>query len=224
MEEEKVLIGFDLSTASKLSIELLIEDAVDVSVFGEIAKANKKRPEILTLLLDNPETPDEVRQQVSDVLSVPLKQRSEIAKVQKTEEERAQTILQKIQKLTVSEKIHLALRGGKEIRSILLRDPNKEVCMTVMENPKITETEIEVIAKSRSVSDEALRKIAKKREWMKNYNIIYGLVTNPKTPPGIALPLVSELKTRDLSILEKNKNVTEGIRATAKKLVRARKG
>jgi len=224
MEEEKVLIGFDLSTASKLSIELLIEDAVDVSVFGEIAKANKNRPEILTLLLDHPETPDEVRQQVSDVLSVPLKQRSEIAKVQKTQEERAQTILQKIQKLSVSERIHLALRGGKEIRSILLRDPNKEVCMTVMENPKITETEIEVIAKSRSIAEEALRRIAKKREWMKNYNIIFALVTNPKTPPGIGLPLVSELKTRDLSILEKNKNVTEGIRATAKKLVRARKG
>ena len=224
MEEEKVLIGFNLSTASKLSIELLIEDAVDVSIFGEIAKANKNRPEILILLLDHPETPDEVRQQVSDKLSVPLKQRSEIAKVQKTHEERAQTILQKIQKLTVSERIHLALRGGKEIRSILLRDPNKEVCMTVMENPKITETEIEVIARSRSIAEEALRRIAKKRDWMKNYNIILALVTNPKTPPGIALSLVSELKTRDLSILEKNKNVTEGIRSTAKKLVRARKG
>jgi hypothetical protein len=48
-------------------------------------------------------------------------------------------------------------------------------------------------------------------------------VTNPKTPPGISVVLVNELKTRDLAILEKNKNVIEGVRATAKKILRARK-
>jgi hypothetical protein len=58
---------------------------------------------------------------------------------------------------------------------------------------------------------------------MKNYNVILGLVTNPKTPPGISVVLVNELKTRDLAILEKNKNVIEGVRATAKKILRARK-
>lgn len=113
--------------------------------------------------------------------------------------------------------------GGKEVRAILLRDPNKEVSLTVLENPKITETEIENIAKSRSISDEALRKITKKRKWMKNYNIILSLVTNPKTAANIAVNLVSELRTRDLALLEKNKNVPEGVRITAKKLLKARK-
>jgi hypothetical protein len=96
--------------------------------------------------------------------------------------------------------------------------------MTVLNNPKITETEIEILSKSRSVSDEVLRKITKKREWMKNYAIVSSIVTNPKTPAGIAVKLVSELKTRDLSVIEKNRNVSEGVRAMAKKLVRARKG
>jgi hypothetical protein len=223
MEEDKILIGIDLSNASPMLIELLIEDSIDESVFKEIAKANIKRPDILKILLESPETPDDVRQEVSAALSVPVKAKSEIVRVPKTSEERALTILQRIQKLSVSERIHLALRGGKEIRSILLRDSNKEVALTVLGNPKITDTEIEVIAKSRSIPDEALRKITKKREWMKNYNIVYALVTNPKTPPGIALPLVTELKTKDLGILERNKNVSEGIRSTAKKLLRARK-
>lgn len=223
MEEEKILIGIDLSNASKEAIELLIEDAIDPSIFEDIAKANTHRPDILQLLHEYPDTPDEVRQQIAQTLHVPVKPKTEIQKIHKPPEERAQTILQKIQKLSVSERIHLALRGGKEIRSILLRDPNKEVSLTVLANPKITETEIELVAKSRSIPDEALRKITKKKEWMKNYNIVFALVTNPKTPPGIAIPLVSELKTRDLSLLEKNKNVTEGIRATAKKLLRARK-
>jgi hypothetical protein len=223
MEEDRILIGIDFSNASKEVIELLIEDASETSIFEEIAKANMSRPEILTLLLENPDIPDEVRQQVAGALQVPVKARSEIVKVKKSPEARTQTILQKIQKLSVSNKIHLALRGGKEIRSILLRDPSKEVVLTVLENPKLTETEIELISKSRSIPDEVLRKITKNREWMRNYNVVLGLVTNPKTPPGISVVLVNELKTRDLAILEKNKNVVEGVRATAKKILRARK-
>jgi len=224
MDEEKLLIGIDLSTASEVLIELIIEDAVDPSVYEEIARANTNRSEILRLLLDSPETPDETRALVSGMLNIPAKPKSEIVRAQKTPEDRSQSILQRIQKLKVSEKIQLALRGGKEVRTILMRDPNKEVCLSVLENPKINDTEIELIARSRSIPDEALRKITKKREWMKNYNIMLALLTNPKLPTGIALPLVSELKTRDLAMLEKNRNVSEGLRGTAKKLLRARKG
>ncbi len=221
--EEPLLVGIDLSTASTILIELMIEDAADPSVYGEIARANTHRPDILALLIENPDTPDEVRKQISGAMRIPVKPKSEVVRVHKPPEARAQTILQRIQKLSVSERIQLALRGGREIRSILLRDPNKEVSLTVLQNPKITDTEVELIAKSRSISDEALRKITKRKEWMKNYNVLLALVNNPKTPSGVALPLVSELKTRDLGLLEKNRNVAEGIRATAKKLLRARK-
>lgn len=223
MKEDKGSIGIDLSTAPKKVIELLIREALEPSIFDEILKANMERPEILTLLLENPDTPNEIRQQIAKALHIPVKPHPGISKVDKLSEMRTQNILQRIQKLSVSEKIHLALRGGKEIRSILLRDPSKEVVLRVLENPKITETEIELLSRSRSVSDEILRKITTKKEWMKNYNVIMGLVTNPKTPPGIAVTLVSELKTKDLSMLEKNKNVLEGVRATAKKFLRARR-
>ncbi|MEW6213864.1 MAG: hypothetical protein AB1478_01465 [Nitrospirota bacterium] len=222
MEEQKFL-ALDLSIASKELIELLIEDPPEPSIFEEIVKANINRPEILTLLLESPYTPDEVRRHVSNILSVPVKPLSEIAKVERAPEVRAHNFLQKIQKLSVPERIHLALRGGREIRSILIKDPNKEVVMTVLENPKITETEIEMIARSRSIYEEALRKITKKKEWMKNYAIVLALVTNPKTPPNIAVTLAIELKTKDLTVLEKNKNVTEAVRAAAKKLLQWRK-
>jgi len=223
MKEDRFLIDIDLSTVPKEVIELLIEDALEPSIFEEIIRANMNRPEILTLLLENPSTPNEIRQQVAKALHIPVKPQSGIAKINKPSEIRTQNMLQRIQKLSVSEKIYLALRGGKEIRSILLRDPSKEVVLRVLENPRITETEIELLAKSRTVSEEILRKITKKKEWMKTYNVIMGLVTNPKTPPGIAVSLVNELKTKDLAVLEKNKNVLEGVRATAKKFLRARR-
>jgi hypothetical protein len=222
MEEKAILLGIDYSTASPSLVELILSEPSETAIFEEIARANRHRPEILGLLLENADTPDEVRKQIADIMHVPVKTRTEVAKVQKTPEERSQTILQRIQKLNVSERIQLALKAGKEIRGILLRDPNREVSLTVLDNPKLTETEIELIAKSRSVSDEALRKISKKKEWMKNYNVIQALVTNPKTPAGISLPLVSALRTKDLSLLGKNKNVPEGIRSTAKKLLSAR--
>jgi hypothetical protein len=223
MEETKILIGLDLSIASRELIELLIEDPPEPSIFEEIARANMNRPEILRLLLEHPDTPEEIRTEVAKVLQAPVKVPAEIIRVKKPPEVRAQTILQKVQKLSVSERIHLALRGGREIRSLLLKDTNREVVLTVLENPKITETEIETVARSRSTSEEVLRKITKKREWMKSYGIVLALVTNPKTPAGIAVTLVSELKTRDLAVLEKNKNVAEAVRAAAKRLLQWRK-
>lgn len=222
MEEKRILLGIDYSTASPLLVELILEEASEPALFEEIALSNLRRPEILNILIENPDTPDEVRQKIADILHVPVKPKTDVAVARKTSEERSQTMLQRIQRLSVSEKIQLALKGGKEIRTILLRDPNKEVSLTVLDNPKLTETEVELVAKSRSAQDEALRKISKKKEWMKNYSIIHAMVTNPKTPAGISLPLVSELKTRDLALLGKNKNVTEGIRSTAKKLLKAR--
>ncbi|NWF98621.1 MAG: hypothetical protein HXY52_06790 [Nitrospirae bacterium] len=223
MEEQRVLIGIDYSTASLLAIELLLEDAYDPSLYEEIAKANVNRPEVLRLILECPDTPDSVRKMVSDMMKVPDIPKEKIVKPRKPPEIREQTIFQRIQKLSVSERIQLAIRGGKEIRSILLRDSNKEVALSVLDNPRITETEIEMIAKSRSVTDEALRIITRKREWMKSYNIILALVNNPKTPVGIAMKLVPELRTRDLQILEKNRNVAEGVRSNAKKILKARK-
>ena len=222
MDEKRVLLEIDLSTASPLLIELLIEDAADASIFEEIVKANADRQEILHLLLDSIHTPDDVKDKLARTVRVPAK-RDEKPKGRQ-QEERELTILQRVQKLSISEKILIALRGGREIRNILFRDPNKEVALTVLENPKITETEVELIARSRSISDEALRKITKKREWMKNYSIKSALVTNPKTPTSLAIQLVSDMKTKDLVLLQKNKNVAEGVRVTAKRLLRARKG
>jgi hypothetical protein len=223
MEETKLLLELDLSLSSREVIEILIEDISEPSIFADIAKANTHRPEILRILIENPDTPDEVRQQIIKDLSAPVKIPSEVARVRKTPEMRAENIFQRIQRLGVVEKRHLARMGGREIRSVLIKDPNKEVLLTLLDNPKLTETEIEIMAKSRFMPEEALRKISKKREWMKKYPITLAIVTNPKTPPGIAVTFVNELKTKDLAILEKNRNISDAVRTTAKKILQSRR-
>jgi hypothetical protein len=159
----------------------------------------------------------------------PVPIRKAAKEAEETEEERhkrvqkAETLLHKISKLTVGERVHLAMKGGKEIRSILLKDSSKEVVKKVLENPRMTESEVELISKSRSVTEDALRIIAKKKEWMKNYTIMTGIVTNPKTPGGIAMQFVKNLTVKDLALIEKSKNVSEAVRSTAKKILRIKK-
>lgn len=225
MEERELMIGLDLSLASPEVIGILIEDVSDPGIFGEIAKENTNRPEILRLLLMSPLVPEEVRTLIGETLHLPAVPRKELVKTEGPQEKEmhAESLLQKIQKLSVAQRIQLALRGGREIRNILAKDTNKEVSLSVLENAKITETEIEMIAKNRFSLEEALRRISKNREWMKKYPILLGLVTNPKTPPGISVALVTEVKTRDLAVIEKNKNVAEAVRAAAKKLLKFRK-
>jgi hypothetical protein len=223
MDEPKILIGLDYSVASREVIEILIEAADDIDIFHDIASTNTNRPEILQLLYEHPDTPEDVRNLISGSLHLPVRAATDVARTERPKEVRVHNILQKIQTLSVSERVQLAMKGSREVRGILIKDTNKEVMLGVLDNQKITDTEIELIARSRSIHDEALRRIAKNREWLKNYAVVHALVTNPKTPPGISVGLVNEIKTKDLIVLEKNKNVPDVIRAATKRLLNVRK-
>jgi hypothetical protein len=132
------------------------------------------------------------------------------------------SLFQRIQHMTVAEKVHFALRAGKDGRSLLLKDPNRQVSQAVLDSPQITEDEIILIAQSRNVSDDILRSVAKNKEWLKNYLVLFSLVSNPKTPLGISVPLLSSIKVRDLGLLSKNRNIPEAIRMGASRRLQAK--
>lgn len=221
--DEQQVLEIDYSIASKEAIEALLAEVVEPNIYEEVLRLNTKRPEILRLLLENPDTPQHILEEASKILHAPLPALKQTEETPGKYAARSETLLQKIQKLTVSERRMLAMRGGREARSILIKDTNKQVMMAVLANPKISETEIEILAHSRSIPDDALRTITKNKEWMKSYGIIHAVATNPKTPPGVAIPLLSSLKTKDIAAIEKNKNVSDALRTAAKKLTAARK-
>jgi hypothetical protein len=121
------------------------------------------------------------------------------------------SLFQKIQTMSVSEKLDLARKASKEARTILIRDSNKLIQLAVVNSPKITESEILAIATNRQVNDDVLREIAMNREWLRNYQIRFALVNNPKTPLSIAMAQVSYLNQRDLGLLAKSKGVPRAI-------------
>ncbi len=133
-----------------------------------------------------------------------------------SEDPEIRNVYRKILTLNTAQKALLAIRGGREERTILVRDTNKVVALSVLRNPRLTESEVEGIATMRNVSDEVLRTIGTHREWVKAYATIRALVHNPRTPPGISTNFVSRLVNKDLKSLSTDKNVPEIIRRMAR--------
>jgi hypothetical protein len=125
----------------------------------------------------------------------------------------------KIAAMTVAQRLGLAMKGTREERAILIRDPNKIVGVAVLSSPKLTETEVESIAKMTTISDELLRMIANTRAWVKNYGVALALARNPKTPVAVSMNLLQRLNDRDLRMLSTDRNVAEIVRITARKKV-----
>ena len=121
------------------------------------------------------------------------------------------------------EKMQLAVKGSREIRSILLRDPREEILVAVLNNPKISHSEIELLAKQKTTTSDILREIAKNKTWLRSYTIIHCLVSNPKTPTGVSIQHIHSIRTKDLKQIEKDRNLPEAVRSNAKKLLFARK-
>jgi hypothetical protein len=137
--------------------------------------------------------------------------------------ERISTI-SRILKMTMKDRVKLAMKGDREARNILIRDPNRVVCQAVIQNPRITEQEVEKIAAMRTVPDDVLRQIAINRQWARNYVIMHTLAKNPRTPIGNVVTILTRLQLRDLLNLSKDRNVPEAVRKQALRLTNARTG
>ena len=109
------------------------------------------------------------------------------------------------------------MKGSREERAILIRDPNKIVAAAVLSSPKLTEIEVESIARMANVSEDVLRIIAANRAWMKNYQVALALTKNPKTPVAVSMNLLARLNERDLKTISTDRNVSDVLRMTARK-------
>lgn len=130
-----------------------------------------------------------------------------------------ESLVQRLQKMGFTERIKAAMRGTREMRAILIRDPNKMIAAAVLSSPKLSESEVESFAKMASISEEILRVIATNRAWLKNYGVVAALTRNPKTPIGLSLNLLARLNDRDTSSLSMDRNVPEPLRQAARRKV-----
>ena len=134
------------------------------------------------------------------------------------------SMINRIMKMGVKDRVKLGMKGDREARNILIRDPNRLVSSAVVNNPRISEKEVETIAAMRSISEDILRQIASNRQWARSYSIMHSLARNPRTPLANVINIMSRLQLRDLVALSKNRNVSDAVRRQAQRLHNARTG
>ena len=162
------------------------------------------------------EVPPEAKAEAPAEAEVEIKEEAE-------EEERQRFgLTHKIARMSVSERMQTALKGSKDARMILIRDPSKVVFRAVLQSPKLGDAEVESYASMKNVAEEALRIIARNRKFIKSYVVLKNLVNNPRTPLDVTLTLLNRLTEKDLRFLSRNRNVAETLRTMAVKLSQQR--
>ena len=134
------------------------------------------------------------------------------------------SLIRRIMFMNVKDRMKLAMKGDREARSILIRDSNRVVATAVIQNPRVTDQEVENIAAMRTVADDVLRLISLNRTWARQYPIIHNLVRNPRTPIPTVLSTLPRIRAKDLKNLSQNRNVPEATRRQAYRLLQTRTG
>lgn len=131
----------------------------------------------------------------------------------------SETLLQKLQKMAFTDRIKAAMRGTREMRAILIRDPNKIIATAVLSSPKVSDAEVEGFARMGTVSEDVLRTISMNRAWVKNYGVVLALIRNSKTPLAISLNLLNRLTERDTNSISTDRNVPDPLRIAARRKI-----
>lgn len=192
-----------LRLAREIEVEFLEGKKKEYAV-GETSEADAAQPSALDLQLDLP---------TEDLSLEGLPEETEARQAE---------IVKRISGLPMREKIRYALFGTREIRSMLVRDSNKEVALTVLRSPKLTDNEVETIAAMRGVREDILREIGQSRTWTKSYAVVQNLVKNPKTPPTISQNLMFRLRAPHLLQLSRDRSVSDAVRYNASRALRQR--
>jgi hypothetical protein len=133
------------------------------------------------------------------------------------EDQKQASFQERLSTMTVPEKVKCAMKGTREMRAILIRDPNRLVASAVLSCPKVNPAEVEAFAKMGNVSEDILRSIANTRAWTKSYGVVLSLVKNSKTPVALSLNLMQRLTESDVKKIATDRNVPEALRLAARK-------
>ncbi len=169
-------------------------------------KKERERDEAAAVVTAAPEKPAEVAPE-------PAEEEPELS------EDEKKSLFARVSTMTVVQKIRLAYRGNKEERMFLVQDRNRLVSAAALKSPKTRDADAETIANMKSVSEDVLRAIAFRRDWMRHYGVLRALIRNPRSPIDVTLGLVMKLNAKDMKTLSGDRNVPEAVRSTARREV-----
>lgn len=206
-----------MSTADRL-IELAARHEVELTgipMFEELKKAIQGQliPEASEVPLPSDDAFSKALEEDSDQDAL---ERDKVDGTEETKEEFV-PLQAKLRSMNVGEKIRMALLGNAAARSILVRDPNRVVAMAAIASPAMGESEAKNAAQSREVSEDVLRYIGKKRDWLRSYEIKRHLCGNPKTPLALSMTFLAHLRRNDLRALSRSRGIPGPLKQAAKR-------
>jgi hypothetical protein len=219
--------------AKAATLEILLENQVRLIAYPEILDKAEQNPECSQFIRGKINELREFYLQAQVVEAIPEKEvLNDLDKIDGQEtsqgqgldkiaiQQLAMTVLQRINRMSISQRIRLALTGDKTERLILIKDSNRMVQLAVIESPKMADDEVLIHTRNLSLSGELIGKIANNRDWTKNYSIVLALVQNPKTPISRAIGFIKQLHMRDLKLLIQDRNINPVIRNLAANLMK----
>jgi hypothetical protein len=120
--------------------------------------------------------------------------------------------------LTVGERRSLARRPDRRAFEKLLSDPHPLVLRQLMQNPKLTEDDVLVLATRRPARTVALEQIVAAPDWLSRRRVRMAILLNPGTPSHIAMPLVILCTRQELRELADAADIPLVLRVTAREL------
>ena len=128
----------------------------------------------------------------------------------------------RIRELNVAQKVRLAMMGSPTERGILIKDTNKVVARTVIRSPAVSDSEVISYSKNKALLDEVITYIANNKKWTRHYQVKKNLAMNPKTPMTTAMRFLTHLRTPDLRLIAKSRDIPSSVANAARNLVKAR--
>ena len=126
----------------------------------------------------------------------------------------------RIRAMNIAQKVRLAMMGNSSERAILIKDSNKMVSRAVIRSPAITDNEVMKFAKNKSLDEEIIGYIARRKKWTRQYRLKKALILNPKTPLNVALNFLAYMRLNDLREVARSRGTSPGVAKAAKQAVK----
>lgn len=120
--------------------------------------------------------------------------------------------------LTLGHRKWLARGSRRELLDRLLHDPEPDVVPILLENPRIVERDVVLLAARRPTLPEVQWQIFEARRWIARYAVKRALVLNPWTPTELAIRLLAFLNAQDLQLVLTSPTLSEAVREAAQRL------
>jgi hypothetical protein len=135
------------------------------------------------------------------------------------ESEKDMPVRRRLARMSMEDKINMALSGTREERMALAMDGNKAIHHYLLKNARISLDEVAFIARLPTMNPDVLGKIAENPSYTQNLQVVKHLVYNPKTPVPVAIKLLDRLPRPEIMLLAKRMSMNQRLVQAAKKKI-----